>query len=140
MAYKGTDFLIYGPDKEWYIKNQHITEMSKSEELRFLMDNGALVIQAHPFREAHYIDHIRLFPRCVHGFEVINSARTEFENKMANTYSENYGLLKFAGSDNHWGNGHKMLAGMCSRTQILNEQDFVLRVKSGQMDIFTMEV
>ena len=33
--------------------------MSKTEELALMMEEGAFVIQAHPYREAHYIDHIR---------------------------------------------------------------------------------
>ena len=81
-SYKGTDFLVFGPDKEWYLNNPQIMDMKKTDEMEYLINNGALVIQAHPFREAQYIDHIRLFPRCVHGVEVINASRNEFENKM----------------------------------------------------------
>ena len=140
MSYKGTDFLVYGLDKEWYLKNPQIMDMKKSEELQLLMDSGALVIQAHPYREAGYIDHIRLFPRKVHGVEVINACRTEFENAMAKLYTENYGLLEFAGSDNHGGRQMKTLAGMCSEEPIRDEQDFVNRVKNGQMRVFTFNV
>lgn len=140
ITYKGTDFLIYGLDKEWYLKHPEIMKIKKSEELKFLMEEGALVIQAHPYREDSYIDHIRLFPRCVHGVEVINSSRNEFENKMADLYAEHYDLLKFAGSDNHCAGGRNFLAGMCSKTPILSEQDFVERVKTDQMEIFTLEV
>ena len=114
--------------------------MKKSEELKYLMENGALVIQAHPYREASYIDHIRLFPRCVHGVEVINSCRTELENNMAKIYAENYGLIEFAGSDNHRGSEQKILSGMCSETPVLSEQDFAERVKNGLMKIFTLSV
>ena len=70
----GTDFLVYGLDKQWFLDHPEILEIKKSEELSLMMDSGALVIQAHPFREAYYIDHIRLFPRHVHGVEIINSS------------------------------------------------------------------
>ena len=140
MSYKGTDFLAYGLDKEWFLKNPQIMNMKKSEELKYLMDCGALVIQAHPYREASYIDHIRLFPRCVHGVEVINSSRKDFENKMADLYVKNYGLLEFAGSDNHNAGNHKILAGMCSETPVVDENDFVAKIKNGQMSIFTTSV
>ena len=63
MSYKGTDFLVYGIGKEWCLNHPDMDKMSKKELLRLLMDDGALVIQAHPYREAGYIDHIRLFPR-----------------------------------------------------------------------------
>lgn len=137
LSYKGTDFLVYGLDKEWFLSHPEIMDMPKSTELPFLMKNGALVIQAHPFREAAYIDHIRLFPRSVHGVEVINGCRKDFENDRAADYAQNYELLKFAGSDNHTGSAQKKLAGMCSDKPIQDERDFVERVLNGEMQIFT---
>ena len=32
MSYKGTDFLIYGLDKEWYLNHPEIMEMKKIQE------------------------------------------------------------------------------------------------------------
>ena len=139
MSYKGTDFLIYGLDKKWYLAHPEIVDMKKSEELAFLMKSGALVIQAHPCRESHYIDHIRLFPRCVHGVEVVNACRTDFENEMAALYAKNYALLPFAGTDSHSINNRKKLAGMMTRTPIEDEADFCRRVLNGEAEIFTLE-
>lgn len=138
LSCEGTDFLVYGLDKQWFLDHPQIEQMQKSDELILMMESGALVIQAHPFREDFYIDHIRLFPRCVHGVEVINACRTDFENKMASLYAENYGLLTFAGSDNHSAERQGRLAGMCSQTPIVDEQDFINRVKKGEMKIFTL--
>ena len=140
MSYKGTDFLVYGLEKQWFLEHPEIEHMKKSEELPFLMENGALVIQAHPFREASYIDHIRLFPRVVHGVEVVNACRTDFENEMARQYAVNYQLLPFAGSDNHRGEVIKRLAGMQSQSPLRDEQDFIARVKNGEMEIFTLDL
>lgn len=137
LSYKGTDFLVYGLDKEWFLNNPEIMNMKKSEELPFMMSDGALVIQAHPYREASYIDHIRLFPRSVHGVEIINSSRNDFENNMAKLYAQNYDLIEFAGSDNHRAGGHPLLAGMCSDTPICDEKDFVSRVLGKKMRVFT---
>lgn len=139
MSYKGTDFLVYGLNKKWFLNNHQIMNMKKSEELQFLMDSGALVIQAHPYREATYIDHIRLFPRKVHGVEVMNACRTQFENSMAKSYAENYRLIEFAGSDNHTGSLMKTLCGMCSKEPVVDEFDFINRVKNGKMCIFTLD-
>lgn len=111
----------------------------KKEQLLYFMENDALVIQAHPFREAPYIEHIRLFPRCIHGVEVINASRTEEENKMARIYAEHYGLIEFAGTDNHIGRKRKSLAGMCSEQAIMNEQDFICRVKNNEMTTFLLK-
>ena len=138
ISYRGTDFLIYGLDKEWFLAHPEIMDMKKSEELAFLIENGALVIQAHPYREDRHINHIRLFPRCVHGVEVINASRPNFENAMADAYANAYQLLKIAGSDNHAGNNVKHLAGIETSSPLLNEQDFISRVKSGDITLFTL--
>jgi hypothetical protein len=140
LSYGGTDFLIYGLDKDWYLAHPEIMSMKKSDELRFMADCGALVIQAHPFREASYIDHIRLFPRQVHGIEIINACRTDEENALAKIYAEHYGLLKFAGSDNHCASGQKRLAGICSAEPISTVEEFIDKVKSSKTEVFTIQM
>lgn len=136
---KGTDFLVYGLDKEWFLRNEKIVDMKKSEQLNYFRESGALVIQAHPFRRASYIDHIRLFPDCIDGVEVFNACRKDEENEMALLFADHYKLLHFAGSDNHKGRERPVLAGMCSKTPVENEQDFVKMVKSGEMQTFRMD-
>ena len=135
LSYKGTDFLVYGLDKEWYLAHPEIMDMKKSKELPFLMESGALVVHAHPYREDAYIDHIRLFPRCVQGVETINAGRTDFVNEMADKYAEAYSLVKTAGTDNH-SNRKKRLAGMEFFAPIENERDFCERVLAGEGQLF----
>lgn len=139
-SYKGTDFLIYGLTPEWYIKHPEFLEMPTKQALALAIEEGALVIHAHPFREAGYIDHIRLFPRSVHGVEIINACRTDFENDMAKDYADNYKLLYFAGSDNHIASNQKILSGVSFETPLVDELDFVKRVKNNQMGIFVEDV
>ena len=136
MSYKGTDFLVYGLDKQWYLDHPEIMDMEKSTELPYLMKHGALVVQAHPYREASYIDHIRLYPRCVEAVEVINGNRKPLENDMAAAYASAYGLCRTAGTDNHQGRATRHLAGMISDTPIANESDFISRVRAGSMELF----
>ena len=135
-SYKGTDFLIYGLDKAWYLANPQIRDMKKSEQLQFFTDSGALIIQAHPYREASYIDHIRLFPRHVHGVEVCNASRSDFENQLAQTYANAYGLIPFAGTDNHKAGNRTRFAGMQTKTPLKDEQDFIRRVLDGSATPF----
>ena len=137
LSYKGTDFLIYGLDKEWFIEHPGIMDMKKTDELAFMMQEGALVIQAHPYREAGYINHIRLFPRSVHGVEIINACQDENTNNLAKIYCESYNLLEFAGSDNHIAGKKKFLAGLCFNEPIDSESDFIEKFKSGKAQIFT---
>ena len=139
LSYRGTDFLIYGLDKAWCLAHPEIMEMKKSDELTFLKDAGALIIQAHPYREASYIDHIRLYPRHVHGVEVLNSSRPEKEHTIAEFYADYYELLHFAGSDNHAAGKRKLLAGMKFAEPLTDERDFVQRILAGEGEIFTCE-
>lgn len=138
-SYKGTDFLIYGLDKAWLLQHPEIRDMKKSEQLKFFMDQGALVIQAHPFYEASYIDHIRLFPRQVHGVEVYNARRTEFQNNLARQYAEAYDLIPFAGTDNHHGGQKPLLGGMQTAEPIESEAQFVQLVLAGRASPFHLE-
>ena len=73
----------------------------------------------------------------VHGIEEVNACRREEENEMARLYRLHYGLLPFAGSDNHIGRKLENLAGMCCETPVRDEQDFIGKVKAGEMEIFT---
>ena len=146
LSYKGTDFIIYGLDKYWFQEHPEIMEMKKTEELQLMMDSGALVIQAHPYREEHYINHIRLFPRHVHGVEVVNTSQKGEANEMAALYAKHYHLLETCGSDNHWagnvfeklrGKGLKPeIAGMCSETPVVDVRDFMEKIFSGKMKPF----
>lgn len=135
-SYLGTHFLIYGLDCKWYKQHPEIMDMKRSNQLAYLAKNGAFVVQAHPFREADYIDHIRLFPRHVHAVEIINACCTDESNKLAYIYAEHYGLLKTAGSDNHFGGDLPHFAGMSSQTPIKDEADFIAKIKNNEMKVF----
>lgn len=136
FSYKGTDFLIYGLNQEWLLTHPEIMTMTKREELALLMESGALVVHAHPFREANYIDHIRLFPRSVQGVEVYNACRTDHENHMAELYAKEYELIPFAGSDNHKGRRIRKLGGIETDTPIECEQDLITLTLSGKAHPF----
>ena len=49
-----------------------------------------------------------------------------------------YGLLAFAGSDNHTGKAQRKLAGMGFEQPVSDLSDFITKVKAGQGAIFTM--
>ena len=128
LSYLGTDFLVYGLNKTWFLENPQWEKMPISELLLFIKNSGALVIQAHPFRLAGYIDHIRLFPHCIHGVESLNACRDGFTNEMGALFAEKYDLLEIAGTDNHIGDKQKRLAGMEFATPMKDEKDFVRRI------------
>lgn len=101
QTYEGTDFLIYGVDKEWMLKHREIEFITIEEQYKLISSAGGMVIQAHPFRERHYIPKIRLFPNDVDGVEVKNYGNTKDENKKALEYAKKYNLPMTCGSDGH---------------------------------------
>lgn len=137
MSDWGTDFLVYGLDKEWYFLHPEIEGMDRVEQLKLLADAGALIIHAHPFRG---YDCMKLFPKHTHGVEVYNGGRTDFENAMALQYAENYGLIHFAGTDNHGAGAQELFGGMKLERAVFDELDFVRMVKSGEMTPFSMSI
>lgn len=139
-SYMGTHFLVYGLDKEWFLSHPEIEEQTRTEQLKFMADSGALIVHAHPFCEAKFVDHIRLFPRHVHGVEIYNAHLGKFANKMAKRYAKSYGLLKFAGSDNHDASKQKHLGGIKSKRPIIDEADFVKRAKNGEFSVFKLKL
>ena len=136
-GYKGSDFLVFGLTPEWLLEHPEIADMKFSEKLTRYAEGGGLIVHAHPFREASYIDHIRLFPRHVHGVEVINASRNEFENRMALEYANNYGLGHLAGSDNHSGSACRKLGGVQTKTPVTDAQDFIAKFYAGELEIFS---
>ena len=101
-TYHGTDFLIYGLDKDWIKAHPEMMDMKVPELSKLVRVDGGLFVHAHPFREVYYIDTIRLFPRDVDAVEVYNAGNLEEEmNVRANWYAESFGLPKTSGSDAH---------------------------------------
>lgn len=137
LSDRGTDFLIYGLDNQWYLDHPEIMQMQKKDELALMREHGALVIQAHPFRALWVI---QLLPVSVDGIEVINASRTDKENNMARLYAENYEFLMSAGSDNHSGPKRKKLAGICTQEPIESVEDFIFKFKNKQTEIFSTYV
>lgn len=136
-SYKGTDFLVYGLDEGWLIAHPEMMDLRVSALCPYLRREGALVVQAHPYREADYIDHIRLFPSEVDGLEIVNACNTERANSLAKTLAGAYGLREFAGSDIHHA-GQKELAGVEFEEKIKTERDFADRIRRGEGVVFTL--
>jgi len=138
-SYLGTDFLVYGLSKEWYLNHPEIVDMRRVDLLTLIAEEGALIVQAHPYREASYIDHIRLFPRHVHAVEIINGGNEDFQNELARVYADAYSLPYSAGSDNHIAGHMPRLAGVEFDTPITDIDDFINRMKLGEGKCFEID-
>ena len=135
----GTDFLVYGIDKQWLLDHPDHLDWEVRRFFRTVRADGGIVIHAHPFREAGYIDMIRLLPREIDGVEAPNANRTDFENALAVQFAENYGLPLSAGSDNHVGKQGK-LAGIVSEKRFDNVKALILSVLGGESKTFMRDM
>mgnify|MGYP000845656711 CR=1 FL=1 len=95
------EYLIYGLDKEWLLDNPSIMEWDQGTLFDEVDRVGALMIQAHPFRERSYNFGIHLHPYAVHGVEVVNGANDVVFDQRARCYAEQYGLSMTSGTDIH---------------------------------------
>ena len=108
--YRGTEFLIYGVDKEWLIHHPQIKDATIEKQYKMIHKAGGMVIQAHPFRKEDYIPEVRLFPEYSDGAECINATHSchlstshncsEWDT-MAVDYARAHRLPMTAGSDIH---------------------------------------
>lgn len=131
-GYNGTEFLVYGLDKDWLLAHPEIRDADIPAQHRLVREGGGIVVQAHPFREAGYIPEIRLFPEDVDGVEGVNATHTgltkrcmghpEF-NRRALDYAKTHNLPLTAGSDQH--STDMIYGGMVFNRKLADVQDFI---------------
>ncbi len=103
-AYQGTDFLVYGLDKQWLLEHPEIETCSIKEQYKLVKESGGYLFQAHPYREDSYIPKVRLCSQYVDGVEVYNEGnvkRNPLYNEYAYEYAKRNYLPMIEGSDAH---------------------------------------
>lgn len=129
-TFNGTDFLVYGLDKEWMLNHPEMEFFTIEQQYNAAKENRGMVIHAHPFRDRPYIPQIRLFPNFVDGVEVINSSNHSEENIQAFKYAKDYKLPITCGSDGH---SFKVLGGGIGCEHELHSiHDYIHLIKSTQ--------
>ena len=134
-TYFGTDILVYGIDKDWLYENSDCVDISFYEFAQRVRSAGALMIHAHPFREAGYIHEIRLLPEWVDGVEVYNSGNyKDVMNKRAQWYAEQYGFMTTAGTDNpHLNVPDDRLSGIWTDMELERIEDYIKAFMEGRV-------
>lgn len=143
-GFSGTEFLLYGIDKEWMLNNPDIRTADIKKQYRLVHGSGGMVIHAHPCREAGYISEIRLFPELVDGVEGINGAHSnprsaghnnpEYD-KRAIAYAAQHKLPITAGSDIH--STDLFGAGIAFRRKLTSSADYVRAILSNEDYVLT---
>lgn len=119
-------YLIYGVDEEFFYRAPLLNKCKTIDELTALLPDGALVVQAHPFRKNMTI----CDPEALFGFEGYNAGTEGFRNEMAKLYARHYDKRLTSGSDVH---GRRALArgGIATERAIHSPQDLINLLESG---------
>ncbi len=133
----GAEFLIYGVTPQWLKAHPELRDMDAKEHANLARAAGAMVVHAHPFREASYIDEILLFPDHVDAVEGINATHSNSASTCVNqrfddaaiAYAREHGLPMTAGSDIH--NANLLGGGVAFRTPIVSVEDYCRRIQAG---------
>lgn len=138
-GYQGTEFLVYGLDKEWLLAHPEIRDATIREQFGLVHEGGGIISHAHPFREASYISGVRLYPEYVDAVEGVNARHTgstarclghpEF-NDLAVAYAREHGLPLTAGSDQH--DTDMVYGGMVFPRKLRDIHDFTEAVIKGE--------
>lgn len=102
QGYGDDEYLVYGLDKQWLMRHPEVEHWSRREQLEGVRRDGGCVIQAHPFRTRHYIQHVRLARGLCDGIEAANAGNEALNDAYAYRYGRGLGLPLLAGSDNHF--------------------------------------
>lgn len=140
-SYKGTDILVYGLDEDKLINMPEILDLTTKQFINYVKENGGITIQAHPFREAPYIDHIRLFTNTT-GVEIINTSMKEYVNNLSEFYFNEMNnispKIKTCGSDLHR-KEQEIIGGISFETKVKSVEDFIDKLKNNEGTLFTKQ-
>jgi len=127
---RGADFLTYGLDVNFLISRPRLDLMNIEDYSNLVRECGGYIAQAHPYREAYYIDHS--FPvshTLLDGIEVYNSYDSDYINNKALAYALKYDLPMQSGTDSH-GRGERYFAGISLETKAESIQDIINAIKA----------
>lgn len=136
--YDGTEFLIYGLDKEWMKNHPDMLSWSIEEQYQKVHEAGGFVVHAHPYRIRPYIKEVRVYPDCIDAVEVYNvgNRNAEFDRK-ASDYASKYRLPETAGTDAHgYDSCH---SGMAFQHKVNNMNDLINSIKSGKYQLIRID-
>lgn len=132
--YHSTEFLIYGPDKEWLKHQPDMLSWTIEEQYKKVRETGGLVVHAHPYRIRPYISEVRLFPDYVDAVEVINVGNQNEEfDRLAAAYAKRHSKPATAGTDSH--GIEQSRSGMVFNHKLTGIEDYIECVMSGEYEL-----
>ncbi len=138
-----SDFLIYGPDKDWLKENDHILDMEVTAFLEYARSFGFVCIQAHPFRQAAYTRGTVHCPKFVDGIEIFNASQITWDpaaNDHAEIYASWYDLPVTGGSDTHNTTDRFYAGGVLCPRRLISSLDYGNAVRAREVEVIRPSV
>lgn len=129
----GKEVLIYGIDLHFLLQNEDIPQISLDELVERVHAYGGIVIQAHPYRNRHYVN-MAVGPRAdiVDGIEVYNVYNNPGEDRKALALAKSGAYIQTSGGDIHTAFDKRIgMAGIALPYRIRNEKELVAALKRG---------
>ena len=130
--FDGDEYLVYGLTREWLLAHPEMLHCSRKEFYELMHQAGALVVQAHPYRERGYLRRVNLNPYYVDAWEVVNFGNEPYQDALAIKEAKKRGLPVIGGSDMHCIDGDPATGGIESDTPLSSVQDFMELIKRGK--------
>ena len=125
------DYLVFGIDEKFLRENEDIFNLNPEKFSKIARENGALFIQAHPFRNSMQV----VRPDLVDGVEVYNGHKGhDSRNEIANMWADRFGLIKTSGTDFHY-NHAPANAGIKTEYEIKDNATLVKTLKEGTYEL-----
>lgn len=136
----GLEILCYGVTPEILYANPELRSCSPERKVEILRQNGVLLIQPHPFREAFYIPNPGPLPlEFIDGVEVYNRGNgTDEMNKKALDFANEHNLIKTSSADAH-STDRVPCGGIITEKRIKSPQDLVNTLRNGNYTLIIPE-
>ena len=127
---RGADFLTYGLDLDFLLAHPGLDKLDIEEYSAVIRKNGGYLAQAHPFRDAYYIEHnYPVAPHLLDGIEVNNAMDNNKANAKARAFAKEHDLPMQAGSDSHRAGGYNY-RGIVLRERAESIHDIIEAIKT----------
>jgi len=129
----GADFLTYGLGLDFLLAYPGLDEFGIDEYSALVRDCGGYLAQAHPYRDAYYIEHnYPVAPHLIDGVEVYNAMDNDKTNAKAYAFAKENDLPMQAGTDSHRAGGYNY-KGIVLSERAKNIHDIIDAIKAGDV-------
>ena len=134
---KGKEIMLYGITPEFLYRHPELRDGKLESFSKAAREFGALVIQAHPYRNRSYVaDPDENLPlEYLDGFESYNVCNVGDENERAHAYALEHSLIETAGSDAHF-EFQAVRYGISCPHRIKTSAELAAVLKSGDYELY----